>query len=193
MVSRYIDWESLVWPPRKWISSMKGRSPKNKWSSWWPSCKYSKVQCRGRMSCNIAYTMWHCSLTATQPFICCGHHTALHCPVLHRYRWSQQRNTFSYLTRTTCNTYPSSFGVSAKDLPEPAHDWEAFSKRIDWLNENTPMVSNPITLKMSRWIDMVALNRMYAPNIIKCQCAICWAKGADKRAEDKVEGEENRT
>jgi hypothetical protein len=58
----------------------------------------------------------------------------------------------------------SSLDVPVRDLPEPAVDWNAFSNRISELNDRTPMVFNPVTKKLTKWIDMTALNNKYGKN-----------------------------
>ena len=54
------------------------------------------------------------------------------------------------------------FNVPHRSLPEPEADWDAFSQRISALNDSTPMVFNPVTRRMCKWIDMNALNRVYS-------------------------------
>jgi hypothetical protein len=58
----------------------------------------------------------------------------------------------------------SSFDVPVRDLPEPAVDWKAFFTRIGELNDRTPLVFNPITKKVTKWIDMTALDKKYGKN-----------------------------
>ena len=59
-------------------------------------------------------------------------------------------------------TVPYRFNVPHRSLPEPDADWDAFSQRISALNDSTPMVFNPVTRRMCKWIDMKALNRVYS-------------------------------
>ena len=49
-----------------------------------------------------------------------------------------------------------------RDLPEPAVEWVAFSSAISALNDRTPLVWDPITKKMKKWIDIQKLNRAYS-------------------------------
>ena len=51
--------------------------------------------------------------------------------------------------------------MPVRELPEPAVNWEAFERRVSALNDALPMVWNPIANKMTKWIDMQALNRQY--------------------------------
>ena len=46
-------------------------------------------------------------------------------------------------------------------LPEPEVDWSSFSTAISALNDRTPLVWDPITKKMKKWIDMQKLNAIY--------------------------------
>ena len=85
------------------------------------------------------------------------------------------------------STAPSSFDVPVRELPEPAVDWNAFFNRINEMNDRTPTVFNPITKKMTKWIDMNALNHKYGKNskannkkqkgkkfdLITCDCRRC--------------------
>ena len=48
-----------------------------------------------------------------------------------------------------------------RDLPEPAVEWVAFSSAISALNDRTPLVWDPITKKMKKWIDIQKLNAIY--------------------------------
>ena len=54
-----------------------------------------------------------------------------------------------------------SFDVKLSDLPEVQPDWKRFSEVISELNDKTPMVWNPITKKVSKWIDMRQLTAAY--------------------------------
>jgi hypothetical protein len=75
--------------------------------------------------------------------------------------------TFILLIADVCSSSPlphSSFDVPVRDLPEPAVDWNAFANRISELNDRTPLVFNPITKRVTKWIDMTALNNKYGKN-----------------------------
>ena len=64
------------------------------------------------------------------------------------------------------------FDVSVNDLPEPALDWAAFAAGISALNDRTPMVWNPISQKMAKWVDMYALTRCYGRKVPETCCDI---------------------
>ena len=68
----------------------------------------------------------------------------LSCPFIHIYRF-----------------VANSFNVKPRDLPEVCSDFKRFLEVISDLNDQTPMVWNPITKKMSKWIDMRELNKAY--------------------------------
>ena len=55
----------------------------------------------------------------------------------------------------------NSFNVKPRDMPEVQPDFKRFMEVISDLNDRTPMVWNPITKKMSKWIDMRELNKAY--------------------------------
>ena len=54
-----------------------------------------------------------------------------------------------------------------RDLPEPAVEWVAFSSAISALNDRTPLVWDPITKKMKKWIDIQKLNAIYKKSNMK--------------------------
>jgi hypothetical protein len=60
-------------------------------------------------------------------------------------------------------TYSSSFSLdkAPSDLPDPVSDWPGFLEQITALLETVPMVWNPLTEKMAKWIDVHKLNQMY--------------------------------
>lgn len=68
------------------------------------------------------------------------------------------------------------FGVPIKELPEPAVEWEAFTTRISALNDQTPAVWNPARKRMTKWIDMKALNQSYkmGQKGLLCLIQICF-------------------
>ena len=51
--------------------------------------------------------------------------------------------------------------MAIRDLPEPAVEWVAFSAAISALNDRAPLVWDPITKKMKKWIDIQKLNATY--------------------------------
>ena len=53
------------------------------------------------------------------------------------------------------------FDKTIRELPEPAVEWVAFSAAISALNDRTPLVWDPITKKMKKWIDIQKLNAIY--------------------------------
>ena len=54
-----------------------------------------------------------------------------------------------------------SLDKSPSDLPDPVSDWPGFLEQITVLLETVPMVWNPLTNKMAKWIDVQRLNKMY--------------------------------
>ena len=54
------------------------------------------------------------------------------------------------------------FDKTIRELPEPAVEWVAFSAAVSALNDRTPLVWDPITKKMKKWIDIQKLNRAYS-------------------------------
>ena len=152
-VSHYIDWESLVSQREKWISSTKLPSRKSKWSLCVRSCEYT----------------W----CMPEPDLMCCRSS------LHHYELCVQSGCdISWMIVSPLFSFPDwlstrhSFGVPARELPEPALDWVAFSQRVHDLNNSTPMVWNPITKRMSKWVDMAALTRAYGPKM--SWCSLSW-------------------
>jgi hypothetical protein len=58
--------------------------------------------------------------------------------------------------------------MAASELPHPAEDWKGFSERLTAANEKLGLVWNPLERKLTKWIRMKPLSKIYNPNHSSC-------------------------
>ena len=153
MVNLFTAWESSEWQRRRWIWSMKLNWVPNRWNICVQRCKHVPITWSLDFSSALSW------LRLFGTFVFC----------LNRMNYINLSFLFLHITRFVGN----SFNVKPRDLPEVCSDFKRFLEVISDLNDQTPMVWNPITKKMSKWIDMRQLDRAYSNGGHGAKCASC--------------------